>query len=150
MKKIMSVVLALILVSVMSVSAFASVSPTAPVEKDYDGGTVTYEKDPDKDNEYTFTATSKDGYNFIGWEIEGNYEIVSGSLDGSPITIRLPSGVTFEDVYVEPVFKKVKDKTTTKKDDDKKSPGTGDSMALAVLAVAALGGIVVSKKRLSK
>lgn len=154
MKKIMSVVFALILVSVLSVSAFAAGSVVADIVKDYDGGTGTYSQNA-SGTEFTFTADNKDGYNFVGWEIEGNYEIVSGSLDSESVTVRFLDDVTLEEVseLAEPIFEAVDDDVpSTTKDSGKEpgSPDTGDSMAVAFLAVAALGGLVVSKKKLSK
>lgn len=150
MKKVVSVVLALVLVSVLSVSAFAAKSVVAPVEKEYDGGKITYQPSADKDNEYTFVADPKDGYNFIGWEIEGDYEIVSGSLEGSPITVILKDGTAPEDVT--PLFEKVSDEPieTTKKPGKDTSPKTGKSVAMLALAVVACGGLIVSKKKLAK
>lgn len=169
MKKIISVVLALILVSAMSVSAFAAGSVVAPVVKDFEGGKATYTATTNS-SEYTFTADAKDGYNFVGWEISGNYEIVSGSLTSSTITVKYKDGTALTAVSAVPVFEKItvattttdadddepttkkpattKKPTTTKKADT--SPVTGDSMAMVMLAVAALGGVVVSKKKLAK
>lgn len=152
MKKFVSVVLALVLVSVLSVSAFAANSVVAPVEKDYDGGSIIYQPSADKDNEFTFVADPKDGYNFIGWEIEGDYEIVSGSLEESPITIIFKDGTTAEDV--SPLFEKISDEkpdpTKKPKPSDDESPKTGKSVAMLALAVVACGGLIVSKKRLGK
>ena len=155
MKKIMSVVLALVLVSVFSVSAMAAKSVTAPIVKDYEGGTGTYEQDASGD-EYTFTAEPKDGYNFIGWEIDGNYEIIDGDLDSETITVQFLDGTTLEDVSAEPIFEKTEEDeepdTGDEVDDtsDTKSPKNGDSVAMSMLAIAALGGVIVSKKKLSK
>ena len=147
MKKIVSIVVALVLVSVLSVSAFAAKSVVADIITDFNGGTSTTTQDNSK-NEFTFTADEKDGYNFVGWEIEGNYEIISGSLDSETITIRFEDDVDLEEAakLATPEFKKVSDGGNKKPDG---SPDTGDSMAVAALAVLALGGLVVSKKRMA-
>lgn len=161
MKKIMSVVLALILVSALSVSVFAAGSVVAPIINDYEGGTATITQDTTGNGrEFTFTVDTKDGYNFVGWEIDGNYEIVSGSLDSETVTVRFLDDVAIEDISAEPIFEEIgtdepdeptepEEKTTTTKKKDV-SPKTGDSMAMVALATVALAGVVVSKKKLSK
>ena len=167
MKKVISVVLALVLVSVLSVSAFAAGSVVAPVEKEYDGGKVTYQPTPDNNKEYTFVASPKDGYDFVGWDIEGEYEIVSGSEDDPIITVVLKDGTTPDSVTAS--FRPIEDDEDSDdeaaddeaaddeaEEDDEKEPGkgtspkTGKSVAMLALAVVACGGLMVSKKRLAK
>lgn len=163
MKKIMSVVLALVLVSALSVSVFAAGSVVAPVVKDYDGGTVTIAQDTTGNatagKEFTFSVETKDGYNFLGWEIDGNYEIVSGSLESETVTVRFLDDISIEDIGAEPIFEAIDDADEPTDDDDEPtttaekeetSPKTGDSMAMVALAAVALAGVVVSKKKLSK
>ena len=158
MKKLVSIILALVLVSVMSVSAFAAASVVAPIEKEYNGGTATITQDVKNPSQLTFEVVEKDGYKFVGWDIEGDYEIIKGdSLSSNPITIIFKDGTILENVVAKPLFEKVDDDEPTTKPNDEKpndekpvSPGTGDSMVMLTLAVAALGGVVVSKKRLSK
>lgn len=168
MKKIFSVALALVLVSLLSLSAFAAGSVVAPIEKEYDGGSVTITTNTTT-GAITFEATTKDNFNFVGWEIEGDYEIIAGSLDSTSITVIFKDGTTAEDAVATPVFEKSgsgeeptttgngEEPTTTGngKDDkdpsgEKDSPKTGDSMAVLALATVALAGLVVSKKKLSK
>ncbi|MBQ4156111.1 MAG: hypothetical protein IJD90_04830 [Clostridia bacterium] len=159
MKKLVSIILALVLVSVLSVSAFAEVSPVAPIEKTYEGGTATITTVPSSPSQFIYEATAKDGYKFVGWEIEGAYAPADLDLTKPTITITLEDGTV-----VVPVFEKIDDtveptepedeepEDEEPEDDGKKpvSPGTGDSMAMLALAVAAFGGAVISKKRLSK
>lgn len=192
MKKIMSVVFALILVSAMSISAFAEGSPVAPINKTFEGGKVTYSQNAGG-TEFTFTAEKKDGYNFTGWTIDTTkFDIVSGSLTSETIVVKPLAGANLETASntVVPNFEKIPvtvttsttaattadttdadDKDTTKKTTKKSnktttkaeketttaapnnsssSPKTGDSMAMVAFAAAALAGVVISKKKLSK
>lgn len=184
MKKIMSVVFALILVSAMSISAFAEGSPVAPINKTFEGGKVTYSQNAGG-TEFTFTAEKKDGYNFTGWTIDATkFEIVSGSLTSETIVVKPLAGANLETASntVVPNFEKnpvtvttsttaattadttdADDKDTTKKttkaeketttaapNNSSSSPKTGDSMAMVAFAAAALAGVVISKKKLSK
>lgn len=155
MKKIVSALVALMMVACLSVTAFAAVSPSAPIHKDYDGGTATFEKDTNS-GAIILTAKNRKGYKFLKWEINGNYEIVSGSLDSKTITIKFVSAdseVQLKDVDATPKFEKVPGAATkpTKGDDDKVSPGTSDNgLGVMALAVLALGGVVISKKKLAK
>ena len=153
----MSVVLVLILVSAMSLSVFATGSVVAPIIKEYEGGTATITQDTsgkygDGDNIYTFVATAIPGYRFVGWKIDGNYEILSGSLKSKKITVRFLNDITVKDDTAIPLFKKIGGAEPTQKTTKKKttSPKTSDNMAMVVLATAALAGVVISKKKLSK
>ena len=185
MKKLISIILALVLVSVLSVSAFAAVSPVAPVEKDYEGVTVTITPNVQNPSQLTFEAVEKEGYKFIGWDIEVDYEKIAeikGEKDPvtglykNPVTVIMKDGTVLTDIDVNPIYEKIDsatpdeeepdddegddedkkpaDKKPSKKPADKKpadeSPKTSDSMAMLALAAIALGGAVVSKKRLSK
>ena len=106
MKKLVSIVLALVLVSVLSVSAFAAVSPVAPVEKPYEGGTATITTVTSSPSQYIYEATAKDGYKFVGWEIEGEYAPADLDLTNPTITITLKDGTV-----VVPKFEKIEDPT---------------------------------------
>ena len=198
MKKLVSIILALVLVAVLSVSAFAAVSPVAPSIKDYVGGTSTIVTVPNKPSQVTYEAAAKDGYQFVGWEIDSAYaqyiqtDITKLDLTSSPITIVLKDGTVVTDPVLVPKFVPIatqpgqdpsspdQDPSTPDQDPsspdkpgvedpdvedpdvedpdeepaDKpakgESPKTGDTMAMLALAVAALGGAVVAKKRLSK
>ena len=95
----------------------------------------------------------------MGWEIDGNYEIVSGSLESETVTVRFLDDISIEDISAEPIFEAIDDADEPTDDDDEPtttaekeetSPKTGDSMAMVALAAVALAGVVVSKKKLSK
>ena len=217
MKKLVSIILALVLVAVLSVSAFAAVSPVAPSIKDYVGGTSTIVTVPNKPSQVTYEAAAKDGYQFVGWEIDSAYaqyiqtDITKLDLTSSPITIVLKDGTVVTNPVLVPKFVPVAtqpgqdpsspdqdpsnpgqdpsspDQDPSSPDQDPSSPDqpgvedpdvedpdvedpdvedpdeepadkpakgespkTGDTMAMLALAVAALGGAVVAKKRLSK
>ncbi len=212
MKKLVSIILALVLVAVLSVSAFAAVSPVAPSIKDYVGGTSTIVTVPNNPSQVTYEAAAKDGYQFVGWEIDSAYaqyiqtDITKLDLTSSPITIVLKDGTVVTNPVLVPKFVPIATKPgqdPSSPDQDPSNPGqdpsspdqdpsspdqdpsspdqpgvedpdvedpdledpdekpadkpakgespkTGDTMAMLALAVAALGGAVVAKKRLSK
>ena len=220
MKKLVSIILALVLVAVLSVSAFAAVSPVAPSIKDYVGGTSTIVTVPNKPSQVTYEAAAKDGYQFVGWEIDSAYaqyivtDVEKLDLKSSPITIVLKDGTVVTNPVLVPKFVPIAtqpgqdpsspdqdpsnpgqdpsspDQDPSSPDQDPSSPDqpgvedpdddviddeddgdddfedpdeepadkpakgespkTGDTMAMLALAVAALGGAVVAKKRLSK
>lgn len=148
MKKIVSALVALMMVACLSITAFAAVSPVATINKDYKGGTATFEKD--SESIITLTAKAKKGYKFLNWDINGNYEIVSGSLENKTVVIKFKGEVALEDVDATPLFKKI---AVAADDDNKKpdSPKTSDNgLGVLALSVLALGGLVVSKKKLAK
>ncbi|MBQ7128666.1 MAG: hypothetical protein IJO19_01605 [Clostridia bacterium] len=156
MKKIVSAILALFLVSSISLCAFALPSRRATVKKVYEGGTATYTYDPDTGN-ITVTFDLKKGYKFIGWTINGDYEIVSGKLTSTTIVIRPKKDIEIDDLSegATPKFKKLAsaEKTTKKSSggSGSTSPKTSDNgMAIPMLALLALGGVIVSTKKLSK
>lgn len=140
MKKVITLAVALLLVSVLSVTAFAAPSITVPDYEEFDGGVVEIVKDANTD-EVTYTADPDKGYEFVEWIITGvegvDYEIVSGSIDGSPITIR-PLTDKFS---IEPDFSKIGGSGSG----SDTSPKNGDFAATAVLAVAALGLLATKK-----
>ena len=140
MKKVITLAVALLLVSVLSVTAFAAPSVQVPEYEEFDGGVVEIVKDANTD-EVTYTADPDKGYEFVEWIITGvegdDYEIVSGSIDGSPITIR-PLTDKFS---IEADFSK----TGGSGSGSDTSPKNGDFAATAVLAVAALGLLATKK-----
>lgn len=174
MKKVVSLLIAVLLMACAVVSVSAEISPTAPtIVKDTiiidavvvpdNAGTV----DPSIDNPFEFevnsdgtvklVASSMEGFKFSHWEfIAGEFDIIEGSLT-SPVLVIKPKGDT--NVRAEAHFVKVDDTTPStepdskpavKPDDDDKSPTTGDiTPVVAVSAVVLMAGIaaVVLKKK---
>ena len=110
-------------------AAEASADVIREIVKDANTDEVTYKADPDN------------GYKFDEWIITGvegvDYEIISGSLDGTPIVIR-PLTDKFS---ITPDFSKVGGEGSG----SDTSPVNGDFAATAVLAVAALGLLATKK-----
>ncbi len=158
MKKIVSAILALLLVSSISVCVFALPSKQATVKKEHTGGTATYTYDPTK-GDITVTIDMKKGYKFKGWTINSDYEIVSGDISSGKIVIRPKKGVDIKHLakVATPKFEKIdsnESEETTKSGDNggsSTSPKTSDNgMAIPMLALLALCGVAVSTKKLSK
>lgn len=154
MRKIVSLLLVVLMLSALCVSVFADpvISPTAPKEwlvefVDYgqgeppaisndvipDGETGRYEADPNSP------------YEFTGFEIQGEYELIEGSLTGPYIVVRPLSDLViiarYQDVPV----------TTTPSDTSPHGPQTGFSplwitIAFVALVVCAVAVIFVVKR----
>lgn len=160
MRKIVSVLLVVLMLSALCVCVFADkdpiYSPTAPKEwlveyVDYgegeppaitndvvpDGDTVRYERDPNSP------------YEFIGFEIQGEYELVEGSLTGPYIVVRPLSDLVIVARYKDvPV-------TTSPSDTSPHGPQTGFSplwitIAFVALVVCAVAVIFVVKRMAKK
>ena len=89
---------------------------------------------------------------FIKWQIDGEYEIVSGSLTSKELVIR-PLGNIDAYAYVNEKSEDTdKPVTPGKKDDSPKSPDTSAAPVAGIVAVIALAGCtaLVAKKRISK
>ncbi len=125
MKKFISVLIAAIMIfSVAGTSVFAEISPEG--KKTYKV-TIDYGIDIDENIVYdyiqhgdtiTLTAKTKDNNNkyiFLRWSIEGEYEIISGSLT-SPTLVIKPLG----DIVIKQIVENHKDSV---KDPDKKPQG---------------------------
>ena len=157
MKKILVSLLVFTLIfSGISVVAFAedTLSPTAAPQykvtassSNSNAGKV--EKIENEDGTITLKVTVADSAKFAKWNITGEYEIVSGSLTDTEITIKPLSDVTADATFAEAG-------TTTadsgKDNDSDKSPETGNApvAATAVVLFTALGAAYVAKKQLSK
>lgn len=112
MKRIFALSVAVLILVFATVPAFAAgeknPSPTKPSEYNViihnpNGGTATYTMEVDEDGQHaTLVAHPKNGYEFIGWKINGKYVLLSGSLTDEQIEILLKSDV---DVY--PMFRKI-------------------------------------------
>ena len=172
MKKLLTVAIAVLVLALSVVPAFAVESPTAKptsyvitfVDDDGVHGTATYETQIGEDGtqKVTISANVDSGYDFTGWVIEGSYT-TNGTLDGNPLGLTISSDLT---VYTHGKKTGTTDatdatgstKATTpgkKTDDGSKSPQTGsqDTMVYIVLglSVAALmAGVIVAKRRSSE
>lgn len=160
MKKTLSVIVALIIVALFAMPAFAAPSPTASKEykivvHNNNGGTGTYTTKVDKDGKHaTITAHPKNGYEFVKWTTKGKYDIDDGDLTSKKLIITLNSDVEFT-----PIFKKIGGKTSSTPsvsiNESPVSPKTGDNsfyfliagIGVLFAAFCAVGvKLVVSKK----
>lgn len=165
MKKLLIPLLVLTMIFSLSVCAFAESvqSPTAPVvyqvtvnQPDKSNGSVA--RVDNADGTVTLTVSPEDVATFTKWVLEGDYEIVSGSLTDTTITIKPKA----DNVVVNTEFKgeeptTAAEETTVPSDapaDDNgsgTSPETGAPVAAVVVTLAvALGAAFVAKKQLSK
>ncbi len=158
MKKVFALLLAVVLVVFATVPAFATDLKSPSGDQEYDvninnnqGGTGSYTTEYVEDGEYTIiTADPNDGYNFSYWVINGDYELIEGSLTDLSIKIR-----PLSDIVVTPYFEKDgKIVEGPDGDDSGTSPKTSDATTyvfatIALLSVA-LFGAVVTKKVTSK
>ena len=141
--------LSLLLVSALATAVFALDSTTGDNEFKVQ---VVYEtKDPitegpftvKEGENYTLVVKTIDGYTFDKIQIDGKYELVS--QDGNTYVIK-----PLEDIVIHVLFK---DTPVTPKpsDDGGKSPATGvNPMMIALIAVVAVAGVVVSTRKLIK
>lgn len=166
MKKLLIPLLVLTMIFSLSLCAFAETveSPTAPVvyevtvnQPDKANGSVS--RVDNEDGTITLTVSAEEAATFTKWALEGDYEIVSGSLTDTTITIKPKA----DNVVVNTVFATVDvtptnpEETTVPSDapeDDNgsdTSPETGAPVAAAAVTLAvALGAAFVAKKQLSK
>lgn len=164
MKKLLIPLLVLAMICSLSLCAFAESvqSPTAPVvyevvvnQPDKNVGSVN--RVDNADGTITFTVSAEDEATFTKWVLEGDYEIVSGSLTSKTITIRPKA----DNVKVNTVFNG--EETTTAAADTTTAATSGDSngsatspetgapvAAVAVVLATAMGAAFVAKKQLSK
>lgn len=157
MKKIIALIITVLLISAVSVCAFATedvVSPTdAPIFNidliSYDSGVAeNIPVDPVQEGDtITLTAPESDG-EFVGWTIVGDYELVAGTLEDEVITIRPLSDLQIVANYSH---------GTTPGgdiDDGDNSPQTGDDMLFIVIAAlfvfGGIGCVFAGKKLLAK
>lgn len=172
MKKVVSLLIAVLLMACAVVSVSAEVSPTAPtivgstisidaVAVPENAGTVTPNIDNPvdyvvgSDGTVTLVASSMEGFKFSYWTfITGEFDIIEGSLTSSTIVI-LPKGDTNIRAYAnfaeEGADVTVPDsKPVSKPDDGNKSPTTGEPVAVYAVAgavVLMLGFAVVALKK---
>ncbi len=154
MKKIFAVLMAVMLMIFTVVPAFAAHVISPDVTGEYDiiinnsvGGTGSYTSEIIEGKKYiTLTADTKDGFVFTHWEIDGEYEIVEGSLKDEEIVIILKG-----DCEATPNYEGVKEQPTQNNGD--KSPQTGDSSSYVFLfvglfvALAGATGLKIAKSK---
>lgn len=167
MKKIVSVLFAILMVAFTAIPAFAAESPvatTAPAttfkyEIDMipsEGGSGSYDilTDIDENGEQKIHITQKPnpGYNFDHWEIDGSYKTDNKLTDADMDLII--SG----DMKIIPYFKKIGSSVvetgTVNRDGNTTSPKTGANdvlpYAVIMLSIAACGVAVIMLIRTNK
>lgn len=178
MKKVVSILLAVVLCFACSISAFAEVSPTP--DKYYTANAITNVVGAGvasaaptvvKAGEIiVFTAVAAEGYVFDHWELDGKFEIVEGTIYDPVIKVELVPDADnkthgdledLADVMGEAHFKPISGEVTTgeqqtaKPDDGPTAPQTGvfDTQATVVIAlviVALMSVAFIYKKRTEK
>lgn len=134
MKKILTVVLVIALMSTFCLAAFATNSPAGKTISVSAKGNGSVQKVANSDGTITLTGKSNAGDTFIGWLIEGDYEIVSGSLKSPVLVVKLASNATAVATFTGTI--------------SETSPKTGnDLVPFAVVSFLALVSVfAVSKK----
>lgn len=156
MRKTISFLLVILMLGLLCVSAFADealiISPTAEKEfliefKDYGNGatpTITTAEVPEGQT-IRYDIDKNSAYKFTGFEIEGSYVIVEGSLAGDYIVLRPTS-----DLVVVAKYENVPI-TTSPSDTDSHSPQTGFDpilmgIAVVILSSCAVAIVIVTKR----
>lgn len=160
MKKISAIVLVLAMMFALATTAFAVSSPVGGKEYDIKTYVVSdvdgtssfqwYKIIPEGDN-IRLIVDDKYINSFIKWVIEGEYEIVEGSLTDKEIVIR-PKGDVSAYAHVSEKIEADTDKTPGKTDDGKKSPDTSAAPIASAALVTLIAGAtaIVAKKKISK
>ena len=157
MKKLFTLLMVVMMIVAIAVPAAAEISPKPEpeynVDVDVSEGEGEANKTPNDDGTVTLEAKPSDGSNFIKWELEGEYEIISGSLT-SPVLVIKPLTDVKANAFFEKdgsVVTKPADTTTApvqKPTPGDKSPQTGTApifFAVAML-VAFVGATFAFKK----
>ena len=166
MKKLVSIVLALVMIFALTSTVAAEVSP---VGKDHytiivgydpaDGSLGTADSDKKtvkvdatgKDGEVTLTAEQRADGEFVEWVIDGEYEIVSGSLTDPVLVIRPLSDIEAIAKFTHPGSTPDTPSKPAKPDTSESSPKTGDPLWFVLgMAVLALGAGVVAVKKIKE
>ena len=152
MKKIIVLALSLIMVFSFATTSLAVISPSGEDEFTI---RIYYVSDIDGTSAYQYyrAIPEGDGYRlliddeylnyFVKWIIDGEYEIVEGSLTDPEIVIRPKSDIT--------AYAHVNSTIPPAKDKGDKSPDTSASPVAGLVAVMAVAGLVavVAKKKIS-
>ena len=165
MKKLVSVVLALVMIFALTATVAAETNPSPTPKEHYnivveydpsdgslgtaDGDKKTVEVDAvGEDGEVKLTAIEKGNGEFIGWTIDGKYEIISGSLSDPVIIIKPLSDIYALAKFVQPGSTPDSPSKPSNPDEGTSSPKTGDPLWIVLgLSILALGlGAVAVKK----
>ncbi|MBE6762033.1 MAG: hypothetical protein E7551_07070 [Ruminococcaceae bacterium] len=143
MKKFLAILFSVvILATFMAVPAFAAGSP----EGDVIHKVEVIGKDDTKVHEVKEGDTielTKSDENFEGWEIDGDYDIVSGTLTSDTIVIRPNSDLTVTELYKDTVVEDDKDENES---DKAPTTGNGALMVTVLLTAGAFVAMVATKK----
>lgn len=171
MRKLIAVLMTLCLLAGLCVCAFAENDIESPTDKPI--FTVTYLSNGESanpndyieefdivvldDNSVEISAYEKDGKTFKGFTLDGDYEIIAGSLE--PIASRGKAAlvgyihiVPMSDLTVKAHYDEIVTEPTTEGDNGNDSPQTGDAMMTWIIAAVALVGIfgfAVATKKLA-
>lgn len=154
MKKFLSVLMVVAMLFAIAIPVAAEISPGPKPEHDVDAGVVPEDGGEvneiiNGDGTITLIVKPDDKHTFVKWEIEGEYEIISGSLTDTTITIK-----PVTDVKADAVLNKntaTDDKPTPKPPQGSTSPSTGVTPVLcAVAMVVSMAGAGYSFKKSSK
>jgi hypothetical protein len=148
MKKVISIILAIVVVSAMSLTVFAALSPVSVGEYKVVVGSyatgVLGEADYTVNDDGTITLNKAESseYEFEGWKVTGKYEVVSGDKMSDRYTIRPLSDLRIIEMY---------DVAAAGDEDDSPwSPPTGSNLlALGAIALLSVSVAVVAKKRIA-
>ncbi len=120
------------------------------------GGKISISDGQTKPGEsVTLVAKANSGKKFKGWNISGDYTILSGGLGSTSITIVPRSDLSVNATFVKKAGSSAEQETTKKNagkdkgqvDDSNKSPKTGNEPFALVLVMLAAGAVAVSAKR---
>lgn len=160
MRKLFALLLAVLMLAALCVCVFADTdqvdSPTAP--KEYIIEFIDYGPGDPPDSSTTIVPEGETGtykvypnspYEFLGFEIEGEYEIVEGSLNGPYIVVR-----PLTDLVIVAKYEGVP-VTVSPTDTSNNGPQTGFNplwitIAFAALTVCAVASILVVKRMAKK
>lgn len=163
LKKLVSIVLALVMIFALTATFAAADSPTPKdlytIVVDYDpadGSLGTADGDKKtvsveavgEDGEVKLTAIQKGNGEFVGWTIDGKYEVISGTMTDPVIVIKPLSDIQAHAKFVQPGATPDSPSKPANPDEGKSSPKTGDPLWIVLgLSILALGlGAVAVKK----
>lgn len=149
MKKIIALLVAVVMLFAVAAPVLADEndSPFDPgtefsitIDVVTDGGNAS--KVVNEDGTVVLTATPDENYKFVKWDISGEYEIVSGTLTASPLTVKPTSDITVKVHF---------DGEDVAKPTDPSSPETGVNTVsfdiFAILMLVSVAGAAYAIKR---